>query len=329
MFQFCLHPGHKDLKAALEQSLSQRLADWIEPLSQLLGQPSVHGDLARWQAAIDALPEITGGTLALDADAVGIHGGSINEAQRKVLAEGLMALHPWRKGPFSIHGLLVDSEWRSNLKWQRLIAHIQPLAGRQVLDVGAGNGYYAWRMVGQGAALVVAVEPGLLYVKQFEAICRLLGAPNAPLMLPLTLEELPTGAGCFDSVFSMGVLYHRRSPLDHLQLLKQQLRPGGELILETLVIPEQAGQLLVPADRYARMRNVWFIPSPSSLIGWLKRLGFKRPRLVDVTRTRAEEQRPTDWMRFESLSEGLNPDDQSRTVEGYPAPLRGLFLAEA
>jgi tRNA (mo5U34)-methyltransferase len=31
----------------------------------------------------------------------------------------------------------------------------------------------------------------------------------------------------------MGVLYHRRSPLEHLWQLKDQLVNGGELVLET------------------------------------------------------------------------------------------------
>lgn len=303
------------------------LSGWIEPLRQLLAGRPLHGDEARWQAAIDSLPHIPGGSLMFDADAVGIFGVTLSQEQRLAIEQGLMALHPWRKGPFAIHGVLVDSEWRSNLKWQRLIPHIQPLTGRRVLDIGAGNGYYAWRMAGQGAALVVAVEPGLLFVKQFEAIRHFLGQERI-LMLPLTLEQLPVGTAAFDTVFSMGVLYHRRSPLDHLLLLKQQLRPGGELVLETLVIPENAGQLLVPADRYAQMRNVWFIPAPSMLIGWLKRLGFHNPRLLGLCSTTAAEQRPTDWMRFESLQDGLHPDDPGQTIEGYPAPLRGLFLAE-
>ncbi|PMC22346.1 tRNA 5-methoxyuridine(34)/uridine 5-oxyacetic acid(34) synthase CmoB, partial [Klebsiella aerogenes] len=44
----------------------------------------------------------------------------------------------------------------------------------------------------------------------------------------------------------MGVLYHRRSPLDHLWQLKDQLAPGGELVLETLVIEGDENTVLVP-----------------------------------------------------------------------------------
>jgi tRNA (mo5U34)-methyltransferase len=131
----------------------------------------------------------------------------------------------------------------------------------------------------------------------------------------------------FDTVFSMGILYHRRSPFDHLQALKDLLKPDGELVLETLVIDGEEGQTLVPEGRYAKMGNVWFIPSPSTLLQWLKKIGFKTAKLVDVNQTSIEEQRSTDWMRFHSLEQFLDPDDLNRTIEGYPAPKRAIIIA--
>jgi tRNA (mo5U34)-methyltransferase len=127
----------------------------------------------------------------------------------------------------------------------------------------------------------------------------------------------------------MGVLYHRRSPLDHLLELKDCLKSGGELVLETLVIDGEEGRVLVPEDRYAQMRNVWFIPSPETLVAWLKRCGYRNIRLVDVSRTTTDEQRATEWMRFQSLSDFLDPANSGRTREGYPAPQRAVFIAEA
>jgi len=148
-------------------------------------------------------------------------------------------------------------------------------------------------------------------------------------VLPLALEDLPAGIAGFDTVFSMGVLYHRRSPIDHLLTLRRLLRPGGELVLETLVLDREGDRVLVPAGRYARMRNVWFIPTPAALTSWLGRCGFRHVRVGEVTATGIEEQRTTDWMRFESLRECLDSDDPSRTVEGHPAPRRGILVAEA
>ena len=79
----------------------------------------------------------------------------------------------------------------------------------------------------------------------------------------------------FDTVFSMGVLYHRRSPFHHLAELKNCLKPDGELVLETLVIDGKRGEVLVPERRYSKMHNVWFLPSCLTLESWLKRSGLK------------------------------------------------------
>jgi tRNA (mo5U34)-methyltransferase len=145
----------------------------------------------------------------------------------------------------------------------------------------------------------------------------------------MTLEDLPEKMPAFDTVFSMGVLYHRRSPIDHLFKLRDLLRAGGELVLETLVIEGDDQQVLLPEDRYARMRNVWFIPSCATLAGWLKRCGFHDVRLIDVSTTSSDEQRTTDWMRFQSLADCLQTSNLGLTVEGLPAPRRAIFLAKS
>jgi tRNA (mo5U34)-methyltransferase len=125
----------------------------------------------------------------------------------------------------------------------------------------------------------------------------------------------------------MGVLYHRRSPLDHLYQLKSFLRQGGELCLETLVIEGPAGHLLLPQERYARMRNVWFIPTAAELLLWLQRCGFVNARVVDETDTSVDEQRSTEWMQFESLQQSLDSTNPALTVEGLPAPRRAVLIA--
>jgi tRNA (mo5U34)-methyltransferase len=163
---------------------------------------------------------------------------------------------------------------------------------------------------------------------QFLAVSHFLRVPGVAV-LPVALEDLPEDMTGFDTVFSMGVLYHRRSPMDHLLDLRRLLRPGGELVLETLVLDGAGDRILVPSGRYARMRNVWFIPTPRMLLTWLGRCGYDRARVVDMTGTTREEQRSTDWMRFQSLRECLDPEDPTRTLEGYPAPCRGIFVARA
>ena len=237
----------------------------------------------------------------------------------------LLQLAPWRKGPFDIAGISIDSEWRSDLKWDRLSRCISPLTGRRILDVGSGNGYYALRMRGAGAKLVLGVDPTILFVAQFTAIQHFMRAEPVHI-LPLRLHELPGTPALFDTTFSMGVLYHQRDPLQHLHQLKQSLRRDGELVLETLILPGESSDVLVPEDRYARMRNVWHLPTRLRLSEWLAESGFADIRTIDQTITTIEEQRATGWMPFESLAEALNPADFRKTVEGLPAPLRMIVV---
>jgi tRNA (mo5U34)-methyltransferase len=193
----------------------------------------------------------------------------------------------------------------------------------RVLDVGSGNGFFGWRLLEAGAEAVIGIDPALLYCMQHLAAVRLYGGTKL-WVLPLTLEEAPSEP-CFDLVLSMGVIYHRKDPLDHLRRLFTCCRPGATVVIESLVV--DGGISLHPAGRYARMRNVSVVPSVPALRDWLQRAGFDDPRAVDVTTTRPDEQRTTGWMPYESLREALDPADPSRTVEGHPAPLRAIVLA--
>lgn len=302
---------------------------WVERLPNQLAvafSGATHGDLKRWQQVVDSLPDLSPTIVDL-VNSVSIGSAEdISQPVQRVLRDQLMQLHPWRKGPYQLFGIDIDTEWRSDWKWDRVKAHIAPLRNRLVLDVGCGNGYHCWRMLGAGAKLVIGVDPTLLSVMQFQAIRKLHG--GAPVyVLPLGIEDVPLDMGVFDTVFSMGVLYHRRSPIDHLMELKGCLRPGGELILETLVIEGTTEHVLVPEGRYAQMRNVWFLPSCAALMLWMRRCGFKNIRLVDVSKTSVKEQRTTEWMRFHSLAEFLDPLSSELTCEGLPAPVRAVVVA--
>ncbi len=286
-----------------------------------------HGDLPKWLSLLESLPGLPVSKIALNEARIRVESARfLDPQQRGNLYEMLQKLHPWRKGPYWIHGIHIDSEWRSDLKWNRFSQQISRLATRRVLDVGCGNGYHCWRMLGAGAKLVIGIDPALLSVVQFWTIRHFIG--ELPVfVLPLSAEDFPAGVSEFDTVFSMGVLYHRKSPLDHLSELHGFLRSGGELVLETLVVDGAEGYTLLPEDRYAMMRNVWFIPSCQTLLLWLKRSGFENIRLIDVTATTSEEQRSTEWMRFHSLAEFLDPHDKRLTREGLPAPQRAIVIA--
>jgi len=285
------------------------------------------GNLAGWLAALNELPEPADDFCRLDQAEVSAGKPLAPESPYyAALKESLLRLTPWRKGPFNLHGIKIDGEWRSDLKWSRVAPHIADLCGRKILDVGCGNGYYLMRMAGAGAEIAVGIDPSLLFLAQFTAVnryCR----QNRAFLLPVGFEQLPEEMQCFDTVFSMGVFYHRRSPFDFLRSLRMLLRKGGELVLETLVVDGDKNTVLVPPDRYARMNNVWFIPSVEAMLTWLVKAGFAGARVVDLCQTTVEEQRSTEWMPGESLKMCLAHDDSRLTIEGHPAPVRAVFVA--
>ena len=314
-----------DLDRLQHQLSGSPLQDWAADLPGQLDRKLAigHGDLARWMNAVQSLPPLTASSVDLQTQFR--LDGNYSAAEQASVNSALQGLIPWRKGPFDFFGVEVDTEWRSDWKWSRVAPHLD-LRNKRVLDVGCGNGYYLWRMLGAGAANVVGIDPNWLFFCQFLAAKHYL--PDLPAWhLPLAIEELPAKLQGFDSVFSMGVLYHRRSPIDHLLELKDCLVKGGDLVLETLVVEGDAQQVLVPEDRYAQMRNVWFLPSVPALELWLRRAGFVDVQCVDVSVTSTAEQRATEWMRYQSLPDFLDPADHSRTQEGLPAPTRAVLVA--
>ncbi|MGD1991152.1 MAG: tRNA 5-methoxyuridine(34)/uridine 5-oxyacetic acid(34) synthase CmoB [Chromatiales bacterium] len=286
-----------------------------------------HGDIPRWRAALDDLPVIEASLVDLEGSAITATGSSAGSDQVDALRQVLLRLSPWRKGPYHLHGVTIDTEWRSDWKWERIRPHIRPLGGRCVLDIGCGNGYHVWRMAGEGVRLVLGIDPNWLFMHQFAAVRHFVGDDWPAWLLPLGVDQLPSDMLAFDTVFSMGVFYHRRSPIDHLLQLKSFMKPGGELVLETLVIEGEEGEVLLPSDRYAQMRNVWFLPSPPTLVRWMERAGFRDVHVADLNRTTVDEQRSTEWMQFDSLPDFLDPADPAKTIEGYPSPLRAVLIA--
>ncbi len=286
-----------------------------------------HGDLKKWRSAVNQLPEKTTTFTNFNNQAVSVgQECELNESEQIALNNALMQLAPWRKGPFSFFGTVIDTEWQSHWKWNRLVNAISSLKNRRVLDIGCGNAYHCWRMKAAGAKHVIGIDPNLLFACQFVAFQKYAIAPDVH-MLPIGIEALPAKTHYFDTVFSMGVLYHRKSPINFLKELHSQLRPGGELVLETLVVTGDETTVMVPVDRYARMRNVWFIPSCAALTVWLKRCGFSNVHTVDESYTSIKEQRSTPWMQYESLEQSLDPDNHYLTLEQLPAPKRAVLIA--
>ena len=332
-----------DLGALRTEWAYDPLAVWLDWLPAALDEAldsKRNGNLPRFQQALSELPTVQAKAVDLQRGALLIgQADELDPALREPMEQALRGLMPWRKGPFDVFGIHIDTEWRSDWKWDRVLPHLAPLAGRRVLDVGCGSGYHLLRMRGAGAALAIGIDPSVLFTAQFAALRHLSGVRHAHV-LPFPLEGLPTPAQggrlpLFHTVFSMGVIYHRRDPQEHLAQLLECLRPGGQLVLESLVIPGGEADCLYPSDtasnpsgRYAMMRNVWTVPSARLLQRWMQQAGLRQVRIVDETPTSLEEQRQTDWMRYDSLASFLDPQDVTRTVEGFPAPRRATLVAE-
>ena len=287
------------------------------------------GNILKYASALERLPQLPPSTLSLASHAVGAGStGDIPLSQRADMEEALYQMCPWRKGPFDLFGIFVDTEWQSFIKWDRFIPHIAPLHRRRILDIGSSNGYYMFRMAAFDPSLVVGLEPQHTFYFQYLALQKYLRLSRV-VNLPFTFDEFPVADHYFDTVFCMGVLYHRKSPLDMLKKIHDSLKKGGELVLENLIINSTDNLCLFPEDRYAKMRNVFFIPSVNAMTSWLKRTGFNHIRCVDVSPTTPGEQRKTPWIQTESLSDFLDPADPQKTIEGYPAPVRAIFIANA
>jgi len=287
------------------------------------------GNYQKFKAVLETLPEVMPSFIDLESRAVTIGDSSdLSIAEKNLLMDKLEQLCPWRKGPFNLFGILIDSEWQSWMKWERLLHHITNLKGRRVLDIGSSNGYYMFKAAAGHPLMVLGVEPQSTFYFQYLALQKFLKQENV-FCLPVPHDQMPKMDKYFDTVFCMGVLYHRKSPIQMLKDICDSMRSGGELVLENLIIHSKKNVCLFPKDRYAKMRNVFFIPDLLVMESWLLRAGFTNIRCVDIIKTSLEEQRKTRWIQTETLKDFLDSNDPDKTVEGYPAPVRAIFIAQA
>ena len=299
--------------------------NWSILLNNFLSNPYGHKKdkrIENWKKIISNLPQINLTKVDLE-DEITVQGAWDNKDKKRA-EEGLLHLVPWRKGPFTIQDIFIDAEWQSNIKWERILALDIELKGKNILDVGSGNGYYGFRMLGKGAELVICLEPNISHLTQFLALNHFIDSRRIR-MIPQRIEEISFLDKCFDLVFSMGVLYHQRNPENHLSLLASHLKEDGKIILETLIAPDEYGQALIPESSYANMPNVRFIHTREGLENLISKAGLKMLDMGSSIKTTPEEQRSTKWMPFSSLVDGLS-QDLDRTVEGLPSPDRVVLV---
>lgn len=269
---------------------------------------------------INALPPLQA-NLELK-DSVILHFDSLTQEQKEQILECATMLKPWRKGPFELEELKIESEWNSSIKWNLLAPHLE-LESKEIADIGCNNGYYMFKMLSHSPKSITGFDPYALFKCQFDFINHFAKTPIIYEMLGI--ENLEQYGKKFDVIFCMGVLYHRTDPISTLKSLAKSLKSGGEVILDTLILESDEDIALCPKGSYAKMSNAYFIPSPSALQGWCERAGFESVVLLEKKQTQREEQRKTSWIDTMSLEDFLCPNDSNLTIEGYQAPIRGYF----
>ena len=234
----------------------------------------------------------------------------------KALAKKLM---PWRKGPFEVFGTYIDTEWRSNIKYNLIRPHFN-LQGKRVADIGCNNGYYLFRMQEDQPELLVGFDPSPIYKTQFDFMNHF--AKTKIVYELLGVEHVEFYEEKFDFIFCLGVLYHRSDPVAMLKSLYKGLDKYGEVLLDTFFIEGEDEVCLSPKSSYSKIPNIYFVPTIPALKNWCLRAGFSHFEVLETSKTELEEQRKTEWIEGQSLEDFLDPDDSSKTVEGYPAPAR-------
>lgn len=279
-------------------------------------------DIKPMRSALEQLPLLKDITYTL-GNTIAI--GSLHVKHCDEIEACAKALKPWRKGPFQLLDTFIDTEWQSFIKYNLLEPHFN-LEGKVVGDIGCNNGYYLFRMLSQNPKKLVGFDPSALYKTQFDFINHFIKSDIVYEMLGV--EHLPFYEHAFDTLFCLGVLYHRSDPIATLKALYQGLNPNGELILDTFMIDGETPVALCPAKTYSKIPNVYFVPTIPALYNWLERAKFRDIELLEIKKTDALEQRKTDWIYGESLENFLDPCNQELTIEGFPAPKRVYIKAK-
>ena len=315
----------RDYLARLKNPQRQELETLLADLDKL--EASGKKGITRYRLPFESVSDIKTTHLDFNNDKVTIgRADELDENDREKVYQVMRNFMPWRKGPFSVFGIDIDAEWRSERKWNRLIPVLPDLRGKTIADIGSNNGYYMFRMAEQQPELVLGFEPHLHHYFTFKTLNSFAGQENLRTEM-LGVEQLGLFENFFDVIFMMGILYHRSSPIEVLRETLKALRPGGTLIVESQAIPGEEPVALFPEKTYAKVPGTYFVPTGPCLVNWLHRAGFQDVDLFHSHPMNNDEQRRTEWMDFESYDNFIDQTDSNLTVEGYPAPLRVFLTA--
>jgi tRNA (mo5U34)-methyltransferase len=281
-------------------------------------------NIAPLREKLNELPLIENVDISLD-QCITISSDALSNAQKKSIGDLAWEMRPWRKGPFKLFDTFIDSEWKSFIKYDLLCEHFD-IKDKKVADIGCNNGYYMFRMLKAKPKSITGFDPSALFKTQFDLIERYIKSGIRYELLGV--EHLPYYHEKFDTIFCLGVLYHRSDPIETLKSLYKGLEKNGELLLDTFMIDGEEEVALCPKSRYSKIPNVYFVPTISCLKNWLERARFHDFEILQIKKTELNEQRKTEWIEGESLNNFLDPNDPELTVEGYPAPKRVYIKAK-
>ncbi|SFV57588.1 tRNA (5-methoxyuridine) 34 synthase [hydrothermal vent metagenome] len=280
-------------------------------------------NIVPYQKVIKALPAYDNLEVKL-GDRVEIQIADLSEPDVVQIEQTARLMLPWRKGPFQINDLFIDSEWQSQIKYNLLEPHFD-LKDKIVGDIGCNNGYYLFRMLTHKPKKLIGFDPSAIYYSQFQFIDHFIQSEIVYELLGV--EHVEFYEHKFDVLFCLGVLYHRADPVGMLKSLFKGLNKGGELILDTFMIDGEEEICLTPKERYSKIPNIYFVPTVNALKNWCYRAGFETVEVLETMVTESNEQRKTEWIETQSLEDFLDPNDPGKTVEGYPAPKRVYIKA--
>ncbi|MBL7663770.1 MAG: tRNA 5-methoxyuridine(34)/uridine 5-oxyacetic acid(34) synthase CmoB [Bacteriovoracaceae bacterium] len=307
-------PGRID-QVSLEAALAERQKLWS------LGRGEV------FKGLLNSLPQIKSQLSFKDGVVKIGERSEVTNEQFALIEHVAQELRSWKKGPYQLFGLDIDSEWKAEIKWERMKPLLPALKDKNVLDIGCNNGYYMFRMLEEGARFVLGLDPIPQVNAQFQLMKHFLEMPQLQNEL-WGVEHLPYFRDTFDVIFYMGVLYHHKNPIEHLYQIRDALRPGGEVVIETIGISGESEVALTPRGNYQNMPNVWFVPTLNCLMNWLEKSKFVDIKIISRHWNETEEQRPTFWSPKDTYRSSISPDNPYLTVEGYPIPQRFCVKAK-
>ena len=282
----------------------------------------------RWREGAAGVEGIRASRLSIEGDRVRFGSAEdLNEEEAERVGESLKAFLPWKKGPYEIFGHAIDSEWRSDIKWQRILPYLGEVKDTVVADIGCHNGYYMYHLRALGAKNVIGFEPMPINYFNHQLMQNIYPTPEISLEL-FGVEHVDLFPESFDLILCMGILYHHTDPIGLLRKMRIALKPKGRIMIDCQGISGDDCISLTPTNRYAGATGVWFLPTMSCLQNWIRRAGFSQQIPFYSAPLDSHEQRATPWANVKSLKDFLNPEDKTHTIEGHPAPWRHYIMVK-